>query len=164
MKKIYNQIKYLGYYQIIGGIVGILFMIYNVFDQLTSNRFFLFSLAVFFGLCVFSIYSGILLIRKRYLIGLNFSLFVQAVQILSFALLGYIFNYAIGIYVRLTIELTNDTIAGIDFGFVNWDLSRSANPDLIEVNFNIVAIVLLSLIFKLKEQIAKERNKINATE
>ena len=164
MKKIYNRIEYLGYYQIIGGIVGILFMIYNIYDQFTSNGFFLFSLTVFFGLCTFSIYSGILLIRKKYLKGLNCSIFIQAVQILSFVLLGYIFNYSVGLNLRLTIELTNDTITGLDFGFINWDLSRNANPDLIEVNFNIVAIVLLSMIFKLKEQIAIEMNRISTAE
>ena len=113
-----------------------------------SSSFF-FSFLVFFGLCVFSIYTGILLIQKKYLKGFNYSVFIQALQILSFVLLGYIFNFAIGIYVRLTIELTNDTIVGMDFGFVNWDLQRNANPDLIEMNFNIIAIILLSLIFKL---------------
>jgi len=164
MKKIYNRIEYLGYYQVIGGIVGILYMIYNIYDQFNSNGFFLFSLTVFFGFCAFSIYSGILLIRKKYLKGLNFSAFIQAIQVLSFALLGYIFNYAVGLYVRLTIELTYDTIVGIDFGVMNWDLQRNANPDLIEMNINLVAILLLILIYKFKEQIKADLNRINNSE
>ncbi len=164
MKKIYNRIEYLGYYQIVGGIIGILIMTFNIYDKLNSNGFFLFSMFLFFGLCAFSIYSGILLIRKKYLKGLNCSVFIQAIQILSFAILGYIFNYAIGFYTRLTVELTNDTIVGFDFGFVNWDFQRNANPDLIEINFNIIAIIVLSLIFKLKEQITAELNRINAAE
>jgi len=164
MKKIYNRIEYLGYYQIIGGIIGILLMTFNIYDELNSNGFFLFSMSLFYGLCGFSIYSGILLIRKKCLKGLNFSIFIQTMQILSFAIFGYIFNYAIGIYVRLKIELTNDIIVGFDFGFANWNLSRNANLDIIEINFNIVAIILLSFIFKFKEQITNELNKIKATE
>ncbi len=158
MKKIYDRIEYLGYYQIFGGIIGILIVTLSVYDKLTSNGFFLFSLSVFLGLCFFSIYSGFLLIRKKYLIGLNCSIFVQTIQIVSFAILGYIFNFSIGLYSRMTIELTNDTIVGLDFGFVNWDFVRNGNPDLIELNFNIVAILLLSLIFKLKEQIKTENS------
>lgn len=119
---------------------------------------------LFFGLCALSIYSGILLIQKKYLKGLNFSIFIQAIQILSFAILGYIYNYAIGFYTRLTVELTNDTIVGLDFGFVSWSLQRNANPDLIEINFNIVAIIVLSIIFKLKDQITAELKRIKLTE
>ncbi|WP_026452138.1 hypothetical protein [Aequorivita capsosiphonis] len=164
MKKIYNRIEYLGYYQIVGGIIGILIMTFNIYDKLNSNGFFLFSMFLFFGLCAFSIYSGILLIQKKYLKGLNCSIFIQAIQILSFAILGYIFNYAIGFYIRLTVELTNDTIVGFDFGFVNWNLSRNANQDLIEINFNIIAIILLGFIFKFKEKITNELSKIKENE
>lgn len=156
MKKISNRIEYLGYYQIIGGIIGVLFLFFNSYDQFSSNGFFLFSITVFLGLCAFSIYSGTLLIRKKYLKGLNYSIIIQTVQILSFTLLGYIFNFAVGLYARLTIELTNDTFVGLDFGFMNWDLQRNASHDLIEMNFNIVAILLLSVIFKFKSQIKAE--------
>jgi len=164
MREIHNRIKYLGYYQIIGGIIGILMMILSIYDQLNSNGFFLFALFLFMSLCGFSIYSGILLLQKKYQKGLKFSVFTQAVQILSFVLLGYIFDFAIGIYLRLTVELTNDTIFGLDFGFTNWNLSRTANPDLIEINLNIVAIILLLFISKCLDRIKIELNKKSQTE
>jgi hypothetical protein len=164
MNKVSKRLEYLGYYEVIAGIIGILIMFLNTYDRLSSNGFFLFSVSVFIGLCGFSIYSGILLIRKKYLIGLNCSIFAQAIQFVSFAILGYIFDFAIGFYTRLTIELTNDTIVGFDFGFVNWDLQRNANSDLLEINFNIAAAILLSIIFKFKEHIIKELNKKDITE
>ncbi len=91
--------------------------------------------------------------------GLNLSLLAQATQVISFVLFGYIFDFAIGIYFRITTELTNDTIVGLDFGFANWNLSRSANPDIIELNINAVAIILLFLIAKSANQIKAELNK-----
>ena len=163
MKKIYSRIEYLGYYEIIGGIIGILFVFLGVYDKLNSNGFFIFSLILFLALCGISIYSGILLIRKKYLKGLNLSVFAQAVQIISFALFGYIFDFAIGAYLRITMELTNDTIIGLDFGLANWKLSRNANPDLIELNINIIAVVLLLFIAKSADRIKAELNK-NGTE
>ncbi|MEH6535899.1 MAG: hypothetical protein V7719_05875 [Psychroserpens sp.] len=70
---------------------------------------------------------------------------MQARQAVSNVLLGYIFDFAIRLYIRLTIKLTNDTIVGLDFGFTNWRLSRNAHPDIIEINFNIVAIFYYSI-------------------
>ena len=162
MKKNYNRVKYLGYYQIFGGIIGMLLMTLNIYGKANSNGFFLFSMFLFYGLCSFSIYSGILLIQKKYLKGLNCSIFTQAVQIVSIIILGFIFNYSIGLYIRMTVELTNDTFVGFDFGFVQWNLQVSADPDLLHINFNVVAIVLLSIIVKIKEQIKKELHKESA--
>jgi len=164
MKKIYNRIEYLGYYQIIGGIIGILMILLSFYDKLNSNGFFLFSLSLFIALCGFLIYSGILLIRKKHLKGLNFSIFIQAIQIISIVLLGYIFDFAVGLYLRLTIELTSDSIIGLDFGFANWNLSRNANPDLIEINFNLIAVVLLLFITNSIDRIKAERDKIKTAE
>ncbi|WP_298762020.1 hypothetical protein [uncultured Psychroserpens sp.] len=161
MKKIYQRIEYLGYYEIIGGIIGILLIFLSVYDKLNSNGFFIFSLSLFLVLCGISIYSGILLIQKKYRKGLNLSFFTQAVQIISFVLFGYIFDFAIGIYLRITTELTNDTIVGLDFGFANWKLSRNANPDIIELNINIIAIVLLLFIAKSVDGIKTELKKEN---
>ncbi|RCW89713.1 hypothetical protein [Winogradskyella arenosi] len=159
MKKIYSRIEYLGYYEIFGGIIGILLVFLGVYDNLNSNGFFIFSLILFLALCGISIYSGILLVRKKYIKGLNFSVFTQAVQIISFVLFGYIFDFAIGAYLRITMEMTNDTIIGIDFSLANWRLSRNANPDLIELNINIIAIVLLLFIANSADRIKAESTK-----
>ncbi|MCD2259145.1 hypothetical protein [Psychroserpens luteolus] len=163
MKKIYSRIEYLGYYEIIGGILGILLILLSVYDKLNSNSFFIFSLFLFLTLCGISIYSGILLIRKKHLKGLRFSVFTQALQIISFALFGYIFDFAIGLYLRITLELTSNSIIGLDFGFANWNLSRNANPDLVEINFNIIGIILLLFITNSIDRIKAERNKIYKT-
>ena len=159
MKNCYQRIEYLGYYEIIGGIFGISLVFLSVYDKLNSDGFFIFSLLLFVTLCGISIYSGILLIQKKYLKGLNLSFLAQATQVISFVLFGYIFDFAIGIYLRITTELTNDTIVGLDFGFANWNLSRSANPDIIELNINVVAIILLLLIAKSANRIKAELNK-----
>ena len=161
MKKISQRIEYLGYYEIIGGIFGILLVFLSVYDKLNSNGFFIFSLSLFVTLCGISIYSGILLIQKKYLKGLNLSLLPQATQVISFVLFGYIFDFAIGIDLRIKTELTNDTIVGLDFGFANWQLSRSANPDIFELNINIVAIILLLFIAKSADRIKAELKKEN---
>ena len=70
MKRVYNLIKYLGYYEIFGGVVGILFFIRSLLQDFNWNAFYFVRGAVFVALCSFSIYCGMLLIRKKYLKGI----------------------------------------------------------------------------------------------
>lgn len=161
IKDVYNRIEYLGYYQIIGGSIGILSDFLSIYNKLNSNGFYLFSVFIFYALCGISIYSGILLIQKKYLRGLYFSTFTQATQLISFILFGFIFEFAIGFFLRFSIELTNDTLLGFEFWFVNFGLSRSANPEIIELNINIIAIFLLLFIAKSIDRVKAELKKEN---
>ena len=156
MKKIYKRIEFLGYYQIVGGGIAMAMMLMNF--KFSSDGFYLFVLSLYFVLCSFSVFSGILLLKKKYLIGLKSSNIIQFLQILSFVLFGYIYDFAIGIYLRLTTKLTNDTIIGLDFGFFQGVFSKSTNPERIELNINFIAIALVLMISKYYDRIKAELN------
>lgn len=155
MEKIALQIKHLGYYQLIGGIVGILNTIRFLpnFTQINSGIFLL--LLSIFLLYSFSIYCGFLLIKKRNIQGLNLSVYNQLIQIIGFGVFGYAFHFTAGIYGGIKLNLTNDTIATLMFGHSMARIDINNLNGLTEISINFIAIILLNLIFHLKNKVEK---------
>ena len=155
MEKITLQIKYLGFYQLIGGIVGILNTIRFLpnFSQINGGIFLL--LLAIFLLYGFSIYCGYLLIKERNIQGLNLSVYNQLVQIIGFGVLGYAFHFTAGIYGGIKLNLTNDTIATFMFGHSMARIDINNLNGFTEISINFIAIILVNLIFNLKNKVEK---------
>ena len=75
MEKITAKTKYLGFYQLIGGIIGILYTVRLLpnFTQINGGIFLL--LLAIFLLYSFSALCGYLLLKKRTIQGLNLSIY-----------------------------------------------------------------------------------------
>jgi len=155
MEKITLKIKFLGLYQLIGGIVGILNTIRFLpnFTQINGGIFLL--LLAIFLLYSFSIYCGYLLIKKRNIQGLNLSVYNQLIQIIGFGVLGYAFHFTAGIYSGIKLNLTNDTIATFMFGHSMARIDINNLNGFTEISINFIAIILLNLILNLKNKVEK---------
>jgi hypothetical protein len=155
MEKITPKIKYLGFYQLIGGIIGILNTIRFLpnFTQINGGIFLL--LLAIFLLYSFSVYCGYLLIKKRNIEGLNLSMYNQLIQIIGFAVLGYAFHFTAGIYGGIKLNLTNDTIINFMFGHSMARIDINNLNGFTEISINFIAIILLNLIFNLKSEVEK---------
>jgi hypothetical protein len=155
MKRITSNLKYLGYYQLIGGIIGTFntFRFIPNFDKM-NGALLLFFLLIFtlFG---YSIFCGYLLIKKQYSKGLNLSIYNQFIQIISFGVMGYAFSFTSGIYAGIKLNLTNDTILTFMFGYSEANIQINTSSDFTELSLNFVSIVLLNLIFNLKSKLDK---------
>ncbi|MFI5162037.1 MAG: hypothetical protein ACHQHN_12220 [Sphingobacteriales bacterium] len=103
-KKSKIKLKVLGWYQIIGGIAGVLVTIWIVTQLGQVNSWLI--LIILFVLCLyaFSIYTGRLLLTSRYPTGLKLSIINQAMQILQFAVVGYAFLYVWGLMFTIGIQ------------------------------------------------------------
>lgn len=155
MKNIALKIKYLGFYQLIGGIVGILNTIRFLpnFTQINGGIFLL--LLAIFLLYSFSVYCGYLLIKKRNIEGLNLSIYNQLIQIIGFGVFGYAFHFTAGIYGGIKLNLTNDTIVNFMFGHSMARIDINNLNGFTEISINFIAIILLNLIFNLKAEVEK---------
>lgn len=143
MKEIQNKLKALAIYQILNGVLGILFLVLiNI--KISST-----ILIIIIGLNLFSIYTGYLLLKKDYEKGLDLSIYNLLIQVIGFGFSGYSFEYFPGIFVSLGFNLTNDTIINYNGGFNTWIINLGSNSNLF-VNINLVAIVLIIFILKLK--------------
>jgi hypothetical protein len=155
MEKIAQKIKYIGFYQLIGGIVGILNTIRFLPNLTQINGGIFLILMLIFALYSYSIYCGFLLIKKRNIKGLNFSIYNQLIQIIGFGVLGFAFHFTAGIYAGIKLNLTNDTILTFMFGHSAAMININSNPEFTELSLNIIALILLNIILNLKSKVEK---------
>ena len=151
MKKFKTKIYYLAIYQLLGGIVGIIFLVYTVItlDHFSTN------LIIPFLFFCYSIICGYLLEREKYQIGLRLSFYNNLIQIIGFRLGGITFFVVSGIIGSITLDLTNDTFLGLYFWVSYFDISLSSNTDIIFISVNLIAIGIVILIWKLQKQFLK---------
>lgn len=160
-KKIESQIKALGIYQIIGGVSGIALILYFTAKAANFNIS-VFQLTVFFlSFYAFSIYCGFLLIKRKYNKGLNFSIVNQALQIISFSVVGVTFQYISGAYFSLGLNLTKDTLITYHFGLTTFNFKINSNTEIAAFSINVVAMVLIHFLFNLKEKITDQKTEIS---
>ncbi|MGE8341234.1 MAG: hypothetical protein ACN6OI_09380 [Flavobacterium sp.] len=163
MDKIRKQTKALGIYQILGGLMGIVLGIYytgkaDVFNVSILKLTILFSL-----LYSFSIYCGFLLLNKNYEKGLNLSIINQILQIISFSVLGFTFQYTSGAFLYFGLNLTTDTLLTYNLGLTTFNFKWNSDSRTAAFSINIISLILMNVLFNLKEKIRKE-NKFYLSE
>jgi len=151
-----NKLFLLGSYQIAGGAYGavlILFMIGDISSYPIGK-----VLILIFGILLFaySTFCGYLLITHRLLKGLKYSIYNNALQIIGIGAAGYQFKFVSGFFGGLTLDLTEDTIVGFGFDFSTIELAFASKSGQIFMTVNIIAILVLGFIYKLKEKIERQ--------
>jgi len=141
-----NKTKILAFYQIITGVLGLLFLL--LFNITSSSTIFL----IIIGLYSFSIYSGYLLLTKKLKKGLDMTLYNQLFQVFGFGISGFTFEYFSGIYLSFGLNITHDTIINYNAGFNTWILNLGSNDNLF-ININIIAIIIILYTLNLKDKI-----------
>ena len=141
-----TKIKALAIYQIIGGILGFVFL-FLLLDFRNSSLIWLILLPFIFVLFTYSIYCGIVLL-KNVSKGLIHSKVNQFLQVVSFMAFGYAYQYMSGAFISVGLNFTD----ALEFNF-NFGLSHSAmgfntnDPDL-QFSINLIAIFLIVFIDK----------------
>lgn len=144
-KRLLRKINFIEIYQIIGGIIGLLFTSYLLFTTNLSRYVgfidwvSIITPFIFFGFCI---YSGILLNNKRYVIGFKLVFISLIIQLLSFDILGLFYAAINGIGINLTIDLTKDIIVGFDFHPSQFLIALYSYENSI-VKINLVAIAMI---------------------
>lgn len=162
MEKINKQISAFGIYQIVGGIIGIALSLYFTSKAGLFNFPILILTLFVLSLYSFSVFCGFLLLRKSYLKGLNLSIINQVLQIITFSVLGFTFQYTSGIFLYFGLNLTEDTLFTYNIGLTTFNFKWNSDSNITTFSINIVAVILMNFAFKLREKIAKEEeNKLS---
>jgi hypothetical protein len=106
------------------------------------------------ALYCFSIYCGILLIRKRKY-GLKLSKMNQILQAISFSMFGYAYQYISGVYFSVGLDLTESFIFKFNFGISSWQLNINSDNPAQTLSLNLFAIFLIIVIDKLSNTVTK---------
>jgi hypothetical protein len=146
-----TKFKALAIYQIGGGIIGliltaILISKLNIIPVLSGILLF-----VVIVLYLFSIYCGILLLKKDPA-GLNYSLVNQCLQVVSFAIAGFAFQYISGAYMSIGVSLSDSFTLLANFGVSSWQIAINGDSGPVIVVVNLVALVLIIFILRLRKE------------
>jgi hypothetical protein len=151
-----SDLTKLGLYQIVGGAVGILILLWSLYktESIASISIFLTLLiSIFFG---FSIYCGILCIKSKDK-ALSLSLMNQFLQLIGFAVFGFAFKYVAGVSLTIGLDLTESLKFGFAIGVSKFQLSINRDPDLFQFDFNLIALVVIYWTDKLLKKFNSEK-------
>ncbi|MBY0479373.1 MAG: hypothetical protein K2Q24_17130 [Chitinophagaceae bacterium] len=145
----------IGIYQIAGGTIGILLLIWMILKAADLNVGVILIVAMMASLFIFSIAAGTACI---YLKGnaTKLSLINQILQIVGFVFLGFGYQYAAGLYFSLGLDLTESLNFNFGFGISKVILNLNTDADKIEFHFNLVATGLSIWINQLHKRINEE--------
>ena len=145
--------KIIGIYQIAGGLVGILLVVWALFlttspsiefDKLLPAVVFIISLSLY----LFSILCGVLLYKKKKK-AINLSIVNQLMQVISFSVSGFAFKYFSGLYITILIDFVSD-IYSLEWGASSWHISLGDIPDSGIIGINLFAVLIVIVLSKLK--------------
>jgi hypothetical protein len=140
-KKLYSPLDYFSGYQILGGCVGIFFILISLFKvTIFSVGIFL---HLFIALCLFSfsIFCGVKLLNNP-IVGIKYSLLNQGLQMFCFSGFGFSYEYVAGISfnVNLYLEsLMTEINGGISFLY----FATGSQTDFSRIGINIIAVILI---------------------
>ena len=145
----------LGFYQIFGGSVGILIIIWAIYKSpiLTGLTVLVYLFILLFF--VYSIFCGTLCLKTKKN-ALGHSLTNQILQVIGFAIMGFAFNYVSGLYLTIGLDLTDSIKLDFSAGISKFDFNLNNEKDRVEVDFNLVAFAVIFWIDKLMKKVKEE--------
>jgi hypothetical protein len=149
------NLKTLGVYQVGGGVIGFALTTWIAAKLGSIPLLVLLLLLIAFGLYVYSIYCGVLCFQQN-VAGLRYSLINQCLQLVSFAIGGFAFQYVSGIYLSMSFNFTEAFSLMFGLGISSWQITIKGYTQLLIINFNIVALFLVIFIANLKKRIQRE--------
>ena len=150
------KLKALGIYQIIFAIIGLGVTLYFMLKEGFQFPQITIVFIVVILMYLFGIYSGISCFQTKEKC-LWYSSINQYLQLVSFSIAGYGFKYVAGLSLNLGFDLTTDFAISLKMEiFSLWHIDLNSHSDVILVNLNIVALVLILLIDKMKKQMKQE--------
>ena len=154
-KDVKSNLTKLGLYQIFGGSVGILIIIWAIYKSpLLTGLTVLVSLFILLFF-VYSIFCGTLCLKTKKN-ALGHSLTNQILQVIGFAIMGFAFNYVSGLYLTIGLDLTDSIKLDFGAGISKFDFNLNNEKDRLEVDFNLVAFAVIFWINKLMKKVKEE--------
>ncbi len=135
-------LRIFGIYQIIGATIYLAYFFLNFHFAIFLNvRLFVFFFSII-GLFCYSIYCGNLCLKPS-LDALKYSLINQLLQVFGFAVFGFVFIYDNGVRTSLILDLSDSVAITEKISILGTDISINAEPEKLEISFNILAIVFV---------------------
>lgn len=152
------KLKALGIYQIIGGGIGLGLTFWSVSKLTIIVAPPLFLVLIAIGLYAYSIYCGVLLLKKNRS-ELRHSLINQFFQLVNFSILGFTFQYVSGLFLSIGLDLSNSFSLTFGLDLSSWQIAVHDDTKPLIVNFNLIAFLLIVFIDRTKREMQREQTK-----
>lgn len=150
------KLKALGIYQLIFAITGLGVTMWVMLQQGFQFPQITIVFIVVTLMYLFGIYTGISCFQTKEKC-LWYSSINQYLQLASFSIAGYGFKYVAGLSLNLGFDLTTGFMIRLKLElFSFWHIDFNSHSDVILVNLNIVALIVILLIDKIKKQMNQE--------
>jgi hypothetical protein len=154
-KYIDSRITALAAYQLIGGIIGLYYLVSLIMSAGRIPPLLVMIVALGLACYLFSVFCGIFLFKDRVL-GTRLSLVNQLLQVLSFSLFGYGYEYVAGISTTVNIDFLPTYSVSLNSGLSNWYALLNGEGDIRRISINLVAIFLVFFISRLQRRIHQQ--------
>lgn len=159
-KKIEQKLKIVAYYQIAGGIFGLIMFIKLLASVGTLTGPILLILSFVAGIFSFSVFCGRRILKRKIDSALQLSMILQSVQIFSFAIFGYSFKIIAGVGILLGFNFIEGFDAGFKFVTADFQINIATEDHDVALYVNVFATYLLYYINELREDIKEYRMEI----
>ena len=151
-----KRIRQIAYYQIIGGVLGLLIGIWAV----TKISHISVDLIIFYSLgtlaFAYSILCGQRLLKGDVQKALQLSTVNQIFQLFNIAILGFSFKFTAGLYLGLGFDYTNSFLFALGFQFSQFSITFDSSSTQVILEVNLVALYILYLIETTKKKVTQE--------
>ena len=154
MKELKLETNILGYYQLIGGLLGLYIVAAGTYQSLSNNNplsFLLLATSIPF---LFSCYTGILCIQQKKPFIL-FSKINQLLQLVSVGLAGLTYTYCAGFFIHVGFNITESFQLLFNFGTSTLNIMIDSEGTQHFLLINLVAFIILRRLQLLEERIAE---------
>ncbi|MEA5137702.1 hypothetical protein [Arcicella rigui] len=149
-------IRGIGFYQAVGGFTGCGLAAYQLLQAEINNLSIAILYLYCFGVSIFSIYAGLLLLEGNHKKGLPFSLVTQVLQLLNFTLSGVTLKFVSGVMLSIGFSFTDVFKLISDFSLEENSLNFNPNDNSVVISVNIIALILVCLINKVYNEIEEQ--------
>ncbi|WP_018617858.1 hypothetical protein [Spirosoma luteum] len=154
-----DRLRYIGLYQIIGGIVGWLMVGWALLSEEGQSKSLTIVVVLGILLFSFSIVCGWRLLRN-YKQAILFSAINQGLQVLMFGLSSVLFKYCSGIYLSFGVNVLDDIKMKANIGLSMFHLSINTGEQW-EISVNVIAVWLF--VYLIRAQESREEYNIFTT-
>jgi len=158
IKKVESALIGIGWYQIIGGSIGVILILYLFATEAEIENVAIAIYAISALFFLYSIICGVLCLNKKNS-AFAYSLVNQLLQLIGFAFGGFAFIYIAGLYMSIGIDLSNSIDLNFSAGVSKFEFNINREQGRVEVSVNLISLWVIYWIDKLR----KRNKEVEAT-
>ncbi|NEW04885.1 hypothetical protein GK047_02480 [Paenibacillus sp. SYP-B3998] len=144
-------LRYIGWYEIIGGVVGILTILMVILQFQMLNLVSICLIAGFFFLYILSIVSGVLLLKNK-ASGTILSVCLQVLQVPQLMIHGITYVFISGASLAIKFVFGSETAIGLNFWILSkFQFSFTFHNTPFLISINIIPLLILVIFHKKKQ-------------